>query len=175
MSGARIFIGIGTNLGDREANCVRALLHVSSFASVVKVSPLFETEPVGVEDEQPFFMNAVAELEGAPAPEDLLMKLQEVERAMGRREKGNNRPRIIDLDILFYGGEVIESGGLRIPHPLARERRFILEPLALIAPGFTHPETGETVAEMLAGVKDNFRVEMKESRFFPHPGVENCP
>lgn len=166
------FIGMGTNLGDREANLVRALLLMSSFSSVLKVSPVFETEPVDVEDIQPFFLNAVAEIGDAPPPEDLLLKLQDVEKTMGRREKGGNKARIIDLDILFYGGGALETETLSIPHRLAHTRRFILEPLNFVAPDFVHPVLGKTTREMLAELEDNSGVEMVESRFFPHPDVE---
>lgn len=167
-----VFIGVGTNLGDREANCVEALLRVSRFASVEKVSPLYKTEPVGVESRQPFFLNAVAMIGNAPAPEELLRELQAVEKDMGRTEKGNNKPRIIDLDILFYGDTVMKGGNLTIPHPLLYLRRFILEPISRVAPDFTHPVLGKTVREMLEKVNDEGSVELWKSRFFPHPPVE---
>ncbi len=167
-----VFIGIGTNLGDREANCVEALLRVSRFATVEKVSPLYETEPVGVGNRQPFFLNAVAVIGGAPAPEELLEKLQTVEKDMGRTEKGSNNPRIIDMDILFHGHTVMESENLKIPHPLAYLRRFILEPMLQVAPDFTHPVLGKTVREMLKSLNDKASVKLWKSRFFPHPPVE---
>lgn len=167
-----VFIGIGTNLGDREANCVEALLRISRFASVEKVSPLYETEPVGVENSQPFFLNAVAMIGDAPAPEELLWKLQTVEKNMGRNEKGNNKARIIDLDILFHGDISMESEKLKIPHPLLYLRQFILEPMSRIAPDFIHPVLGKTVREMMESANDKTYVKMWKSRFFPHPPVE---
>ncbi len=168
-----VFIGIGTNLGDREANCVEALLRMSLFAGVKKVSPLYETEPVGVENRQPFFLNAVAMIEKAPAPDDLLRKLQTVEKEMGRTEKGGNKPRIMDLDILFHGNSIMESEQLKIPHPLVYLRRFMLEPMFQIAPDFIHPVLGKTVREMLGKANDKSHIQMWKSRFFPHPPVEN--
>ncbi len=170
----KIFIGIGTNLGNREANCVEALLRISRFARVEKVSPLYKTEPVGVEGDHPFFFNAVAviEVEKASAPEEFLLELQNVEKNMGRTEKGSHNPRIIDLDILLYGNTVTESENLKIPHPLMHLRRFILEPMSRVAPDFRHPVLGRTVAEMLENLKDKSSVEMWKIRFFPQY-VEN--
>ena len=163
----KVFIGLGSNLGDGEANCVRALLLMSRFANVETVSPIYKTEPVGTEDKQPFFINAVAMVGSAPPPEQLLLELQAVEKQMGRTEKGNNQPRVIDLDILFHGETVVENQMLKIPHPLAHLRRFILEPMSAIAPDFVHPVLGKTIAELLGEVEDKASVEMIESRFFP--------
>lgn len=162
-----MFIGLGSNLGDGEANCVRALLLVSRFASVEAVSPVYKTEPVGVGDGQPFFTNAVALIGCGHRPEKLLSELQSVEKQLGRTEKGNNRPRIIDMDILFHGETVVENRSLKIPHPLAHSRRFVLEPMNKIAPNFVHPVLGKTIAELLGALDEKTSVEMIESRFFP--------
>ncbi len=162
-----MFIGLGSNLGNGEANCVRALLLISRFASVGVVSPIYKTEPDGVEGVQPFFINAVAMIGGAPPPERLLLELQAVEKQMGRTEKGNNLPRVMDLDILFHGETVLENRSLKIPHPLVHLRRFILEPMSRIAPDFVHPVLRKTIAELLGELDETASVEMLESEFFP--------
>ncbi len=164
---AGVFIGIGTNLGDREANCVEALFRISRFAGIEKVSPLYKTEPVGVEGSQPFFINAVLMIGQAPPPEELLHELRKVEKEMGRTGKGKNRPRVIDLDILFHHDTVMENEEIKIPHPQAHTRRFVLEPMRQIAPGFRHPAAGKTVEEILKTLDDNGYVELWKSRFFP--------
>ncbi len=169
----QVFIGIGTNLGDREKNCVSALRRVENFAKIIRVSALYKTEPVGVEGEQPFFINAVALVENCPPPEQLMWKLQDVEKEIGRTEKGNNKPRVMDLDILLYGDTVIDSSKLKIPHVLLCSRRFILEPLCQIAPDVRHPVSGKTVREILKVLDDKSGVEMWKTIFFPQRNVEN--
>ncbi len=163
----KAFVGLGSNLGNGEANCVRALLLISRFASLEAVSPIYKTEPVGIEGVQPFFINAVAMIGDAPPPERFLLELQAVEKQMGRTEKGNNKPRVMDLDILFYGETVFENRSLKIPHPLAHLRRFILEPMSAIAPDFVHPVLGKTIAELLRELDETASVEMLKSEFFP--------
>jgi len=152
--GARVFLGLGSNLGDREAALEGALerLAVRGFR-VTRRSSLWLTEPVGGPP-QGWFLNAVAEGETALRPEALLEACLATEREMGRVRAERNGPRTIDVDILFFGDERCASPGLVIPHPRLHERRFVLEPLAEIAPRFVHPALGLTVREMLARCPD---------------------
>lgn len=148
---ARAYVGVGSNLGDREATIRRALamLGASSGVEVVAVSTLRETEPVGIVD-QPWFLNGAVALETELRPQELLGLLLAVERELGRDRAGVRwGPRTIDLDLLVYEDEVIEEEWLRVPHPLLHERRFALEPLAELDPELEIPERGR-VSELLA-------------------------
>ena len=139
------YVGLGANLGDREGT-IRAA--VAQLPGVVAVSPLRETDPVGVTD-QPQFLNGVAALETELTPRELLDVLLTVERRLGRDRGERWGPRTIDLDLLLYGDEVIDEDGLTVPHPRLRERRFVLEPLADLAPKLVVPGLGG-VEELLA-------------------------
>ena len=133
----RAFIGLGANLGEREATIRAALdaLGEGEGIEVVAVSTLRETEPLGV-GEQPLFLNGAAELETTLAARELLDRLLETERRFGRvRVAGEHGPRTLDLDLLLYGDERIDEPGLTVPHPRLRERPFVLEPLAELDPG----------------------------------------
>jgi 2-amino-4-hydroxy-6-hydroxymethyldihydropteridine diphosphokinase len=131
----RIFLGLGSNIGDRAAsiNRARRLIDGVSGVRVIRASSLIETKPVGYED-QPDFINAVIEIETTLPPRDLLFEIKRIEREMGREETFRFGPRIIDIDILLFGDRVVDEPGLVIPHPRMHERRFVLEPLAEIAP-----------------------------------------
>jgi 2-amino-4-hydroxy-6-hydroxymethyldihydropteridine diphosphokinase len=139
------YVGLGANLGDREET-IRAA--VAELPDVVAVSPLRETDPVGVTD-QPQFLNGVAALETELAPRELLDVLLAVERRLGRERRERWGPRTIDLDLLLYGDEVIDEDGLKVPHPRLHERRFVLEPLADLAPQLVVPGLGG-VEDLLA-------------------------
>jgi 2-amino-4-hydroxy-6-hydroxymethyldihydropteridine diphosphokinase len=143
------YVGLGSNLGDREENIRRALERLEELGSV-RASGVRETDPVGVTD-QPKFLNAVAELEtGLPARE-LLERLLEIERQLGRNRAAETRwgPRTIDLDLLLFGDETIDEPGLTVPHPRLAERRFVLEPLHELDPALALPD-GRAVRELLA-------------------------
>jgi 2-amino-4-hydroxy-6-hydroxymethyldihydropteridine diphosphokinase len=133
----RAFVGLGSNLGDREATILRALARLQDEPElrVVRVSSLRETEPVGYVD-QPQFLNGVVELETELPARDLLTRLLAIERELGRTrgEGAPLGPRTIDLDLLLYGEDTIAEAGLQVPHPRMHERRFVLEPLAEVAP-----------------------------------------
>jgi 2-amino-4-hydroxy-6-hydroxymethyldihydropteridine diphosphokinase len=139
------YVGLGANLGNREET-IRAA--VAELPDVVAVSPLRETDPVGVTD-QPRFLNGVAALETELAPRELLDVLLAVELRLGRERRERWGPRTIDLDLLLYGDEVIDEDGLKIPHPRLHERRFVLEPLADLAPQLVVPGLGG-VEDLLA-------------------------
>jgi 2-amino-4-hydroxy-6-hydroxymethyldihydropteridine diphosphokinase len=143
------YVGLGANLGDREATIKRA----AELIGAQRLSTIRETDPWGVED-QPRFLNAVAELETELSPRALLDRLLEVERELGRTREGVERygPRTIDLDLLLYGDESIEEPGLTIPHPRLHERLFVLEPLAELNPRFLVPNRG-SIFSLLAGIQ----------------------
>ena len=143
-----VFVGLGSNLGDREA----AIRRASALIGARRLSAIVETEPWGLE-EQPPFLNAVAELDTELPPRALLDVLLEVERQLGRERVGPRwGPRTIDLDLLVYGDQTIDEPGLVVPHPYLKERRFVLEPLAELAPGLEIPGSG-TVRALLAGLQ----------------------
>ena len=147
----RAFVGIGSNLGDREATIRRAvaLLDEIDGIEVVAMSALQETEPWGPV-EQPAFVNGAVAVETVLEPPELLAALLDVERLLGRVRTGERwGPRTIDLDLLLYGERVVDEPGLAVPHPRLHERRFALEPLADLAPDAVVPGRG-TVAELLA-------------------------
>jgi 2-amino-4-hydroxy-6-hydroxymethyldihydropteridine diphosphokinase len=148
---ARAYVGLGANLGDREATIRRAveLLGARDGIELLAVSTLRETDPVGVED-QPRFLNGAAAIETTLGPGELLGVLLGVERVLGRVRDGVRfGPRTIDLDLLLYGDETLDDPGLTVPHPRLHERRFALEPLAELAPGLVIPGHGR-VLDLLA-------------------------
>jgi 2-amino-4-hydroxy-6-hydroxymethyldihydropteridine diphosphokinase len=147
----RVYLALGSNLGDRQENLRQAVEGIKGFAEVVGLSAVYETEPWGIED-QPHFLNQAAEIETELAPVELLAALKLLERRMGRRGGVRYGPRQIDLDILFYDEETLRLPELEIPHPRLHERAFVLVPLADLAPGLVHPHLGLTVQQMLGQV-----------------------
>jgi 2-amino-4-hydroxy-6-hydroxymethyldihydropteridine diphosphokinase len=142
------YVGLGSNLGDREATIRRA----AELIGAARLSPLIETEPWGFRD-QPSFLNAAAEVDTHLEAREFLTQLLDVERRLGRERIGPRwGPRTIDLDLLLWGDERISEPGLEVPHPLMLERRFVLEPLAALAPEREIPGNG-TVSEALAGLQ----------------------
>jgi len=142
------YVGLGSNLGDREELVRRA----ATLIGATRLSSIVETEPWGYED-QPRFLNAVAEIETPLPARGLLDRLLEVERQLGRERVGPRwGPRTVDLDLLLYGEELIDEPGLVVPHPRLAERLFVLEPLAELVPAQRIPGKG-TVAEALAGLQ----------------------
>jgi 2-amino-4-hydroxy-6-hydroxymethyldihydropteridine diphosphokinase len=156
----RVHLGIGSNLGDRRANTAEAIEKVSALPDtrVVRASSLYESEPLG--NAKTWFVNSVIEVETELGPEALLRKLKAIEEAMGRKRVKGKRwgSRIIDLDILLFDQDVVDKRTLKIPHPEMHKRRFVLLPLAELAPQVVHPQLGRTVSTMLATVKDDKRV-----------------
>lgn len=147
----RAFVGLGSNLGDREAMIRLALDELAGLpeTDLRQASSLYDTEPVGDVD-QPNFLNAAAIVETALPARQLLWNLLRVERRLGRVPARRWGPRAIDLDLLFYGGAVIEEPGLRVPHPEVTRRAFVLVPLVELDPMFVHPETGATLIHHLS-------------------------
>ncbi len=158
---AKVFIGLGTNIGDRKRNITEAtnLLDNPPDIKVGKRSSLYSTEPIGYVG-QDWFLNSVVEVLTQLSPKDLLSRCQMIEEQMGRVRTMLWGPRLIDLDILLYGDEIVENDDLIIPHPLMHKRRFVLVPLVEIAPDVLHPKLNKTVSELLHHLKDAHKVEV---------------
>jgi 2-amino-4-hydroxy-6-hydroxymethyldihydropteridine diphosphokinase len=149
-----IYLSLGSNSGDRLENLARARERLASAdIRILRVSEVYETAPRDV-PAQPWFLNQVIEAESALLPRQLLSRLQKIERDMGRKRTVAKGPRIIDIDIVLFGESVISMPDLEIPHPRMMERRFVLEPLAELAPELRHPILNRSVREMLAKVAD---------------------
>jgi 2-amino-4-hydroxy-6-hydroxymethyldihydropteridine diphosphokinase len=142
-----VYLGLGSNLGDRAANLKAAIQRLGELGEVVAVSSFYETEPVEMLA-QPWFLNCAVALETERMPRQLLGAVRSIEQQMGRRRTVVKGPRNIDIDILLFGRSVVETAGLVVPHPALHERRFVLEPLAEIAPEARHPVFKKTVREL---------------------------
>jgi 2-amino-4-hydroxy-6-hydroxymethyldihydropteridine diphosphokinase len=160
-----VYLSLGSNIGDRMAQLRDVLARLSAIGRVAAVSSFYETEPVEF-TEQPWFLNCVAALETTHTPQELLAAILGIEEKMGRRRVQKKGPRIIDIDILLYDdavvhGEKTNSSELTIPHPAMQQRRFVLEPLAEIAPGLLHPVLRKTIHELLETLPPGQAVKKK--------------
>jgi len=165
MKDERIFLGLGSNLGDREDYLAkaRAGLIQTKIIFLVAASSIYETAPVGVIN-QPAFLNQVIEVRSELLPEELLDKALEIEQALGRDRRQRWGPRTIDIDLLCYGQRVIQSERLTLPHPEAHRRRFVLAPWAEIAPEFFLTSLQKKIAELLAECEDHSLVRRVNRR-----------
>ena len=157
----QVYIGIGSNIGNKKENFLEALSRVAKLpdTKIVKESSLYESEPIG--DAKEWYINGAIESETKLKPDMLLKKFKNIERAMGRKKvKKRWGARIIDLDILLYDAAIIKKKNLRIPHPEMSSRKFVLLPLGEIAPQVIHPELGVTISELLINVKDNKKIHL---------------
>jgi len=142
-----VYLSLGSNMGDRIGNLEQAISRLAALGTVSSVSSFYETEPVEL-TAQPWFVNCVVALETEKMPKQLLAGILDIEQKMGRRRIQKKGPRTIDIDILLFGNSIIDTGALTIPHPAMHERRFVLEPLAEIAPDVRHPVFKRTAREM---------------------------
>lgn len=159
-SGVISFIGLGSNMEKPVDRCLEGIEYLKALkgSQVLRRSSFYRTEPVGFLDQE-WFINAVVEIRTALTAQELLQELQSIERQMGRQRPVKWGPRIIDLDILLYGQEVIETDSLVVPHPELHKRRFVLEPLYEIASYTIHPAFGVSVAGLRERLSDNNKVE----------------
>jgi 2-amino-4-hydroxy-6-hydroxymethyldihydropteridine diphosphokinase len=157
----QVYVGIGSNVGDRRDNFLEALNRLTKLpdTKVIKESSLYESEPLG--DAKEWYVNGAIQIETRFKPDALLLKFKNIERAMGRKKvKKRWGSRIIDLDILLYDGLSLKKKNLRIPHPEMQNRKFVLVPLSEIAPQVIHPELGVSISELLINVNDNKKVHL---------------
>jgi 2-amino-4-hydroxy-6-hydroxymethyldihydropteridine diphosphokinase len=147
-----VYLSLGSNLGDREGNLRTAIEKLKEIGNPVDVSSFYETEPVEVASAQPWFLNCAVKLDTEKMPRQLIAAISAVEQEMGRQRKQQKGPRTIDIDILLFGSSVIEIPSLTIPHPKLHQRRFVLEPLAEIAPDARHPIFKRTIRELRDGL-----------------------
>lgn len=159
------YLGLGSNLGDRAGNLllgVRGLMEASF--QVIKLSAIYETEPVGLDYDAPPFLNMVAEVRASGiTPTQMLARMLRIEYLLGRTDKSQNKPRTIDLDLLFYEQQVMDTPFLTVPHPRVHLRRFVLVPMNEICPTLNHPLLHKTIGHLLAECPDDSRV----ARWYP--------
>jgi len=172
---AQSFLSLGSNLGSRIYNCHLAVRLLSKKDATLKtLSPWFLTEPLGTS--QPWFINAVAQVTTTLSPMALLEILQQIEKALGRRGKGTGGPRVADLDILLYDRLILNTPRLTLPHPRLRERRFVLLPLAAIAPELQDPVTGSSIQELLKNCQDpSWVIPLVKGGPFQESGLQYTP
>jgi 2-amino-4-hydroxy-6-hydroxymethyldihydropteridine diphosphokinase len=142
------YLSLGSNVGEREKHLDNAIAHLEAHGRVVTVSSLYETEPVEFTN-QAWFLNCAAALETTETPEQFMASILGIEQEMGRQRIENKGPRTIDIDILLFGDAVLNTPALTIPHPAMHQRRFVLQPLAEIAPEARHPLLKKTIRELL--------------------------
>lgn len=144
-----VYLGLGSNKGDKEGQIKKALILISNICDIKRVSPLYLTQPVGYA-EQEWFLNCVAEVETEADPKKLLSAFKSIEKKLRRTKTVKNGPRAIDIDILFYADQIVTTKDLVIPHPRLHERLFVLQPMMDLNPEFVHPVFQKTIRELYA-------------------------
>lgn len=144
-----VYLSLGSNLGDREKYLREAISRLQELGVIRQISAFYETQPVEVQNEQPWFLNCALAMETVLMPVQFLSRMLALEQSMGRTRTEPKGPRTIDIDIVFFGNDVLDTPELTIPHPAMQQRRFVLEPLAEIAPAVVHPVFKRTVRELL--------------------------
>jgi len=161
MNPAIAYISAGSNIGDKEKNLHYGLEALEQAGTLLQISPFFETEPVGHAD-QPWFLNIAIGLETLLTPSELLQQCLKIEESCGRRRTIPDAPRTLDLDLLFYGDTIIQEADLVLPHPRLAERRFVLEPMARIAPDFVHPLLHKSMRTLLKECTDRSCIRLAQ-------------
>lgn len=157
---SRVYLSIGSNVLNRRLYLQQALYKIQDFAQILKISSIYETEPVGMTAKQ-WFYNLAVEIKTNLLPLNLLMNLKAIEQELGRKPGTHNKSREVDIDILFYENFVYIDNQLRVPHAKLHNRRFVLEPLKEIAPDYVHPILQKSVASMLRECRDTSKVRVK--------------
>ena len=152
-------LALGSNMGDRLANLQNAKTELSKIGTIQKESNIYETEPVGFAD-QDWFLNYVIQIETDLNAQELLKETQNIEKKLGKNKLIENGPRNIDIDIIFFGDEIIDVENLKIPHPRMQDRRFVLKPLTEIAPKWIHPILQISVENLLKNIKDEHHIRL---------------
>ena len=142
-----VYLSLGSNVGDREANLEQAISQLENLGTVLRRSSFYETEPMEVTD-QPWFLNCAVELETELMPKQFISAVLDVERSMGRKRTKKKGPRSIDIDVILFGKSIVEMKGLTVPHPAMHLRRFVLEPMVEIAPEVRHPVFKRSMREL---------------------------
>lgn len=159
MANNIVYLGLGSNIDNLEQNLLTAQKEIAKIGEIIKKSSLYKTEPVNYKN-QPDFLNFALVLSTELSAPDLILKLKEIERKMGRIKRIDQGPRLIDIDILFYNNEIINQSDLRIPHPELSQRSFVLTPLNEIDRNFIDPRSKKTINELLKELKNHEKVTL---------------
>lgn len=147
-----VYLSLGSNLANRKSNLTRALSLLSDVSKIRRVSPIYQTVPIEFE-QQPNFLNMACLLSTSYEPQEFLKVVKRIEKMMGRKKSFKNGPRLIDIDIIFWGNQVISDEHLQVPHPRASQREFVLRPISRISPSFVHPILRKTVTSLLKALQ----------------------